>query len=153
MRFSLSTLMMVCLAAATPLEATIHVDDVLPTAGGGPDWSSGWWGVYAYPRRQRPPGTTQRQRRQRQRLQPPAPAMKRIPLVDLDGEVTRVQLGSSGQTVPCVLFLCPVCLEANGGARTGVHSHLVRYEPGASRNPGVQGGVHVWGNPSGSTVA
>lgn len=83
--------------------------------------------------------------------------MRSIRLTDpmLEAELTRTDYGG-GLIVPGLLFVCPLCLEANEGGRAGVHSHLVPYEPGAPapRTWAPAGRkVLVWGNPGGSTLA
>lgn len=62
--------------------------------------------------------------------------MKKIPLVELDGELTTVKMG---ERHTAIIFRCPVC---------GEHSHLVPYSPTGGRTQHA----NVWRHTAGSTI-
>lgn len=77
--------------------------------------------------------------------------MKIIPLSDLDGEIMKVT-HRGGFRTSAVRFVCPVCLEANGGDMAGVHSHMVFFiycQRASSRYKNI---AHIWGHAGGSGV-
>lgn len=77
--------------------------------------------------------------------------MKTIKLTDLEGEIMNLQNGDSGGTTEGVWFVCPVCLDANGGKREGVHGHFVPFVRGQAAH-GQDRGRHIWGHTGGSTA-
>lgn len=76
---------------------------------------------------------------------------RRVKLTDVEGEIRNVRFGNS-LMIPALHFVCPICLEANGGVRAGVHSHMVPFR--WNETPGRSGApiTHVWGHDGGRGV-
>lgn len=77
--------------------------------------------------------------------------MKRIALNAVEGEISWTRF-SDQLRLEAVTFVCPVCLEANGGKRPGVHSHMVPFRRGEATGVSAPPTTHVWGHTGGSTV-
>ena len=72
-----------------------------------------------------------------------------IPLTDPSLEAELFENFTRGDyTGRALFFVCPVCLEQNGGKRPGVHGHVVPFEKTGRRSKDTL----VWANPSGSTL-